>query len=671
MDVLDHYVYRPYNSLSRTGETKRINQCLCASIIHPPRNLFLHSSPLTLELFANRSVAHTVFRSHTHTLRSRESKIEKNLFIDFWRAIISFIILYTLHNLYLSTALLAHGPFHTTYTHPTSPPYMMIVDSDRVPTIPPTSRQNSATSASGNDEKLKMPIFDVGRFKQQNQHVSTDSERKRASEILRKKPEHREPGELAFLSKFLGTITFFAKFSEKLLYDLAQICKFSYKSQFDTIFKEGELADCVYVVLSGSVATPIRDYMNDVDRGYSKSTLQTAGEFIGGAALVSIEAKRPVTKMAVADGTALLRMDRDDYTAIMEKSLASEMKKKVAFCRSLPMFDQCSMKEFYNLASKMRIETFSKNQVILEQGAVSDALYFIQSGECRVVKRVLLAPFKPDAQNRTRLSFSSAPKAYRKVLSARGPGERERAREGRQGGRRNNGSLTARGATEGRSKNGGNRGNQTARTRNYNKYYNKNDSKNDTRRDLSHRHGNHQYQPQHGRRAKPNKNHQQQQQYHSNQEPQHPSHAEHTEYNQTVSTNHNHNHNPPPSRSHDHARQPRSSQFNNTFSSNTTNGGKRVQLVDLGRLRAKAHFGELGVLVDRPSPSFVYAETVVACLLLPKEFYSEFVPHTVRDFLFSYMYSFFPAQQQVQTQYHQHQRWELFKERILQRVQKK
>jgi len=90
-----------------------------------------------------------------------------------------------------------------------------------------------------------------------------------------------------------------------------------------------------------------------------------------------------------------------------------------------------------------------------------------------------------------------------------------------------------------------------------------------------------------------------------------------------------------------------------------------VELLDLARINPGWFFGELGVIREQRRSAFVFAETTAQCYVIAKE---DFLKLPNLSYARAYANKFYPDIKVTLDNVHAQQRWELFKGRMLARV---
>jgi CRP-like cAMP-binding protein len=210
--------------------------------------------------------------------------------------------------------------------------------------------------------------------------------------MLKRRATSEEPlsaADAALLGKFLQTLPLFAGFDATFCARIAQISQLREFKAGELVYKEHDVAREMFVIVHGAVGNRSLDGL-----GYDymeKSMVRQAGDSFGEAALHNKKDERRIsTKIACAD-TTLLAISRDDYQALRSAELTSKFHVKVQFLQTLRMFNQCNdIDEIRRVARACKLMHHEKNSVLVKQNRYADGMYFIVSGEFRVIQRVPL-----------------------------------------------------------------------------------------------------------------------------------------------------------------------------------------------------------------------------------------------------------------------------------------
>ncbi len=113
------------------------------------------------------------------------------------------------------------------------------------------------------------------------------------------------------LLTILKTVELFRDLSEEQLIEISKISKKEMYSKGDTICKQGDTGDSMYVITSGQVEINVRD-----NSGNSYSALYLGeGQLVGEMALVD-EGTRSASVIGVEDETVVYSIPNDKFTAL-------------------------------------------------------------------------------------------------------------------------------------------------------------------------------------------------------------------------------------------------------------------------------------------------------------------------------------------------------------------
>lgn len=184
----------------------------------------------------------------------------------------------------------------------------------------------------------------------------------------------------------LPKIPLFSDLPEDAFIALFEQCPLRRFDERQLILEQGTKGDAFYVICAGRV----RVFRTDGGERRDLATLEE-GTFFGEMALLS-EAPRSASVEAAAEDTQVLEISAAVLTDLSKKhpSVATALKK---FCRqrmlsnlmsSAPLFRPFSRGDRRDLVQKFRARDVKKGDPVIKEGAMSDGLYLILSGEVEV-----------------------------------------------------------------------------------------------------------------------------------------------------------------------------------------------------------------------------------------------------------------------------------------------
>eukprot|EP00164_Ancoracysta_twista_P010257 GFYU01015416.1.p1 GENE.GFYU01015416.1~~GFYU01015416.1.p1 ORF type:complete len:659 (-),score=127.64 GFYU01015416.1:278-2254(-) len=196
---------------------------------------------------------------------------------------------------------------------------------------------------------------------------------RKCRDILKKK--ERTEWDLKLLLKFCEQVKFFDKFSSEYEKKV-QLCRgLQYKTVQgrEYVFKKGDTGTSLFIVFGGSVEV----YLSETSK--PAATLGR-GESFGELALATTSI-RPST-VITREATELLVLDRKDYDRILRSD--SRIEEQAEFINSMMPFRQWSRTRVVDLCAYLRSQTYRRGDVIIEEGSIADAVYFLKRGDAKV-----------------------------------------------------------------------------------------------------------------------------------------------------------------------------------------------------------------------------------------------------------------------------------------------
>ena len=193
------------------------------------------------------------------------------------------------------------------------------------------------------------------------------------------KPE-RKYQDLEFLAYYLKRYEDIKRFFRSLNHVvISSLCRQFYLSQYkkgEQVHGQDEAASMYYLVLKGSIS------LFDGPKLLGKVA---AGKSIGEREIIK-DSLYPHTGISSAPLTCLLTLSRQDFTCTLGEVISQENAKKLQYLRTLlPNFSRLSQSLQERLLQGLRLENYSKGEVILGKGVVSDSLLFVAEGECVLI----------------------------------------------------------------------------------------------------------------------------------------------------------------------------------------------------------------------------------------------------------------------------------------------
>ncbi|CAH8539842.1 hypothetical protein MS3_00004972 [Schistosoma haematobium] len=232
--------------------------------------------------------------------------------------------------------------------------------------------------------------------------------------------------------------------SIEILMKLVAECKAEFKYPHDIIIREGDIGDCMYILLSGRVSVhyrgdqsavkneemhelmnvksnsfiPVKQNVSDIinqELGPQVGQLE-AGSVFGEVALIedclrtasilalpnTIEVNRhesslnqqqqssssSLTKQSEKQSVCLVNISRTLYNNTVRVAMENEFHERMKFVKNIIYFQHLSDKIQKQIAMSLEKQKYEYNQVVLKQGSSFNGLYFVYRGELRVTLHV-------------------------------------------------------------------------------------------------------------------------------------------------------------------------------------------------------------------------------------------------------------------------------------------
>ena len=150
------------------------------------------------------------------------------------------------------------------------------------------------------------------------------------------------------------------------------------------IFRQGDVGNHFYVILSGSVEVLIRDPHTNANNRVA--TLYT-GDSFGELALLE-EGNVRAAGIVAREDSEFLTLGRELYNEILRTESQKSIKAKIDFMSALPLFSEVPSSMKQSLAYVLHEKDYPRNAVIVKQGAMVDDIFFVKEGAVRVVREV-------------------------------------------------------------------------------------------------------------------------------------------------------------------------------------------------------------------------------------------------------------------------------------------
>ena len=215
--------------------------------------------------------------------------------------------------------------------------------------------------------------------------------------------------------KLVKKLKFFQRYPEETCLKILKISEYLYFSQGETIFKEGDFADSLYIILEGSIS--IQQESQTIPFVISsKYDGETVGEFsISRGNVDETESKRTATCLA-GESTHLLKLLSKEYQEILSELNANE-NNIIEFLRSIVIFKHILPVDLAFLSNNIQPIKYYFDEVVLDYGEVPKGLYIILKGRIKAIYRKHEIQYPPKYFFGQRVIVGESTKSRCKIVS--------------------------------------------------------------------------------------------------------------------------------------------------------------------------------------------------------------------------------------------------------------
>ena len=215
-----------------------------------------------------------------------------------------------------------------------------------------------------------------------NRWKATSQERmERRKRVLEKAPAERDIEDLYMLEELLLRVKSISKLPIEKRLEVCRVMTYEKVLPNTAVCRQGEFGSTFYIVLSGTLRVTVT---NELSGDEVNVTNLFAGDSFGELALMVGSNRRSAT-VTTHDTCQLLKVDKKDYDFILKRVKAEELNETVSFLKDIPIFHKTSRSSLHRLAYVLRSRTFAPGSVIARQGTEAEEMFFVKSGECRVL----------------------------------------------------------------------------------------------------------------------------------------------------------------------------------------------------------------------------------------------------------------------------------------------
>ena len=200
--------------------------------------------------------------------------------------------------------------------------------------------------------------------------------------ILRKKPSTRTKREVYELSQFVQNLKFFRGMVTSFTRELCTVIDLSAMSANSIVFREGEIGELFYIILTGSVDIKVNSKDSRGRDQMTKITTLNEGAHFGELALMKGHGKRSAT-IITAEPCEFLTLSEHDYNTILKRVQKDDLNQKVNVLHKIPMFQSTvwTPEILEELAYVMTDSKVKLGSTLYKQGTKALEFYIIKRGE--------------------------------------------------------------------------------------------------------------------------------------------------------------------------------------------------------------------------------------------------------------------------------------------------
>ena len=172
----------------------------------------------------------------------------------------------------------------------------------------------------------------------------------------------------------------FTELNEKDLITVINAMEEVHYKQGETIIKEGDDGDCLYIIEDGEL-----DCFKLIDNEEKLIKTYSSGETFGELALL-YNAPRAATIVANTDCT-LWALDRETFNHIVKNSAIQRRENHYQFLKSVEILSSMNDYEISQMSDALKTMRFKAGEYIIRQGDAGDNFYIVEEGEAYASKK--------------------------------------------------------------------------------------------------------------------------------------------------------------------------------------------------------------------------------------------------------------------------------------------
>ena len=204
---------------------------------------------------------------------------------------------------------------------------------------------------------------------------------------LRKIIKHYTSDEkdLNLIYKIVKKLKFFQLLADSVSLNLLKKAEYVFFPQEDIIFREGDFADCLYIILKGSVSVEQKQYNMKIIVN-SRYDGEIIGEYALAKGNIDTSASRRSATCIAGEATHMLAISFSDYIESLTLTNKSEGE-MLNFLKTVVPFSHISLIDLSLLSSSLQPQAYGFEQQVLDYGEVPKGMYIVFKGRLKVLYR--------------------------------------------------------------------------------------------------------------------------------------------------------------------------------------------------------------------------------------------------------------------------------------------
>eukprot|EP00698_Gefionella_okellyi_P012150 TRINITY_DN3247_c0_g3_i1.p1 TRINITY_DN3247_c0_g3~~TRINITY_DN3247_c0_g3_i1.p1 ORF type:complete len:343 (-),score=43.93 TRINITY_DN3247_c0_g3_i1:402-1430(-) len=206
---------------------------------------------------------------------------------------------------------------------------------------------------------------------------------RRTKRALAKSPVERAPADHALLYDYTSDNPYFAKLTRDLHHRLSEVMSYEKVPPLTTLFQQGDEGDFFYIIHSGQVELLFRDQTTGVG---VTTALLGLGDSFGDASLL-FQRSRGLTCIS-RDHAELFKLDKDTFLRLLGAQRMRDIEGQRTLLSHVLLLDTVPRNALNFMAEVLISRRFASHKVVFTEGSEAESVYFVRSGELRVLKTV-------------------------------------------------------------------------------------------------------------------------------------------------------------------------------------------------------------------------------------------------------------------------------------------